>query len=151
MGAWAVLYDEAFALAGRTSPFLIFHQGVAPLCPGLCAHCPFRAYILSIRRIRTCETYILKVYWHWFAINKYAFGWVNDVGVLQCCLKTRDVGLMIGLFSYSWGGHWVYGVTQPYLRVGRTKSYRHKNQILSAEEPNLPTRRFGCVFALCYV
>ena len=57
MWVWAVLYDEAFAPAGRTSPFLIFHQGVAPLCPGLCAHCPFRAYILSIRRIRTLRNF----------------------------------------------------------------------------------------------
>ena len=29
MGAWAVLHDEAFAPAGRTSPFHIFPQGVA--------------------------------------------------------------------------------------------------------------------------
>ena len=35
---------------------------------------------------------------------------------------------------------------QPYLQPRRTKSYRHKNQILSAEDLVLQTVRFDCVF-----
>ena len=56
----------------------------------------------------------------------------------------------IGLLSYCRTYDLLLHEMQPYLRVWRTKSYRHKNQILLPEEPNLPTLRFGCVFALCY-
>ena len=61
------LHDEAFAPSGRTSPVHI-PQGVALLCPGLCAHYPFRVFVLSVRCFRACETCLILIclfsFWH---------------------------------------------------------------------------------------
>ena len=39
---------NAFALAGRSCFLGMQTQGVASLCPGLCARCPFRAFIPTV-------------------------------------------------------------------------------------------------------
>ena len=57
----------------------------------------------------------------------------------------------IGFFLDSNIADLILPATRPYLRGWRTKSYRHKNQIFGAKEPNLIARRYGCIFRYIYV